>query len=137
MRRCKRCGEPKPLEQYRVTTKPNGRSYARTTCRACDNVERAEGRPRRDCASDPLATLRSLFNVEREEWMEQAACRGLNTRRFFPAQGESITSLVRETCDVCPVRSECLDYAERTNTRSGIWGGLGERSRRHLRKVAS
>jgi hypothetical protein len=41
---------------------------------------------------------------------------------FFPKRGGGQRK-AKMICDDCVVRTECGDYAERTNTRYGIWGG--------------
>lgn len=133
---CSRCGEPKPPSEYRSVTGGSGKVYPRTYCRSCENVQTMKRR-RRSSGSDLYAELRARFGLEREAWMARAACRGQGAERFFPARGESVATTVREMCDVCQVRAECLDYAERTNPHSGIWGGLSAKSRRRLRVEAS
>lgn len=43
----------------------------------------------------------------------------------------------RDVCRMCPVRSECLDYAMYRPFLQGIWGGLSDEERNTLRKVRS
>jgi WhiB family redox-sensing transcriptional regulator len=81
--------------------------------------------------------------VVEETWAEQAACKGRdpdifhprinyrNTRRDLVTIAEAPAKAV---CAECPVTAECLDYAERTRTEPGVWGGLGEGDRRRLRE---
>lgn len=65
-----------------------------------------------------------------EAWMADAACRGKDTAEFFP---ESWTPPhIREICEACPVREECLDYALRYHEH-GIWGGTTAKDRRRIR----
>jgi WhiB family transcriptional regulator, redox-sensing transcriptional regulator len=52
---------------------------------------------------------------------------------FFPARGES-TRDAKAVCAVCPVSSDCLEFALRLKVAHGIWGGLSERERRNLRR---
>lgn len=67
------------------------------------------------------------------DWVEQAACRGLNPDLWFPGQGDNVTYRTAVTvCAGCPVQTECLDYAVSNRIRCGIWGGLGEHRRRSL-----
>lgn len=84
-----------------------------------------------------VRAFRSFFKCNREEWMDQAACNGKPNRWWFPAQGESNQPLARrarQICAGCPVRTECGDYRERTNTRHGIWGGELQNERQKRRR---
>lgn len=67
---------------------------------------------------NPLAA----FIVQREAWMDDAACRGKPLEWFFPNAGGS-KKKAYETCAKCPVQSECGEYADRTGTEYGIWEG--------------
>jgi WhiB family transcriptional regulator, redox-sensing transcriptional regulator len=67
------------------------------------------------------------------EWHLDAACRGMDPSLFFPNRGES-TRIAKQTCAKCPVQPECLDWAVSEVEPAGIWGGLGERDRRQVRK---
>lgn len=75
-------------------------------------------------------------------WMGQAACRATQTE-FFPAGGSGVPNRVvyaeaKKVCGGCPVRSDCLDYAMRTDQQFGVWGGLTPGERRDLeRRMAS
>lgn len=72
-------------------------------------------------------------------WQWRAACRGEDASLFFPPnhfepKGER---LVREgrakaICAICPVRTQCLEYAVRIREPHGVWGGLNEGERRVL-----
>lgn len=68
-------------------------------------------------------------------WMRQAACRESNPDLFFPHRGENVRA-AKAVCAGCPVINECRDYSIVNDERVGIWGGLTERDRRHLRVVA-
>jgi len=83
-----------------------------------------------------LPSLRQL--VQREEWMESAACRGMAANIFFPArQGgdhatldaqAQATAIAKAICAGCPVKAECLEYATANGESMGIWGGVSARS---------
>ena len=64
------------------------------------------------------------FILRPEPWRERALCRieQIPTSEFFPVRGES-QRVARECCARCPVSTECRDYADRSNTEWGIWGG--------------
>lgn len=36
---------------------------------------------------------------------------------------------------VCPIREECLLFALTNNEKAGVWGGMGEKDRKALRKL--
>ncbi len=84
---------------------------------------------------DPAALLAQLFN--RPEWHARAACLGMGTDAFFPGHGGS-TEAARAICEGCAVRKDCLSAAlAASTTYSGIWGGLGGRGLRVLRRGAA
>jgi WhiB family transcriptional regulator, redox-sensing transcriptional regulator len=75
-------------------------------------------------------------------WRDLAACIGMDTDLFFPReniggpqQGKGVSGekermrAARETCRVCPVRQECLQYAIEMDCL-GIWGGMDTGERR-------
>lgn len=66
------------------------------------------------------------------DWMEHAACRGLDPEFFYPKKGESTTE-AREVCLSCPVRVQC-ELAGREEFY-GMWGGLSELDRRRQRHL--
>jgi WhiB family redox-sensing transcriptional regulator len=69
-----------------------------------------------------------------ETWRDYAACKGIDTRLFFPERGDD-TLAPKRICASCPVAEQCLDYAMTLNEKFGIWGGASERQRRALRRV--
>lgn len=75
--------------------------------------------------------LAATLQVQRELWMRDAACRGLDPELFFPEVGQRTTEAV-EACSRCPVREQCLEYALAHRERAGVWGGLGELQRRKV-----
>lgn len=92
----------------------------------------------------PLPTTESFgapdFNLSprRPRWQRRAACRTEDTGTFF---GRSVKR-AKELCAVCPVRSECLDYAmdaergDRLDLRHGVFGGLSPGERWELDRVS-
>ena len=68
-------------------------------------------------------------------WQERALCAQTDPEAFFPEKGGS-TREAKKVCVSCDVRAECLEYALGHDERFGIWGGLSERERRRLKKLA-
>lgn len=73
--------------------------------------------------------------TDTNQWLQQAACRGLDPELFYPEQGQSAAQ-ARAVCAVCPVKQECLEDALEHETqarRFGVFGGLTatERARLH------
>ncbi|RLK47641.1 WhiB family redox-sensing transcriptional regulator [Microbacterium telephonicum] len=72
--------------------------------------------------------------IHPEPWTREALCAQTDPEAFFPEKGGDTTS-ARKVCAACPVATQCLEYALRTNQEHGFWGGLSARSRRQLRKT--
>jgi len=85
-------------------------------------------------------------------WRDRAACVGMHGALFFAGVGEGVIgnrsiaakqaiedakTEAKKTCAVCPVTSECLDWALRTRTDEGIYGGVDGEERRRMRKRVS
>ncbi|MCU1361871.1 MAG: putative WhiB family transcriptional regulator [Ilumatobacteraceae bacterium] len=87
-----------------------------------------------------LASSLALANAD-YTWRGQAICRDTDPDLFFPigTTGQALVQIDRakEVCGMCPVKSECLEYALETNQDSGIWGGLDEEQRRNIRRQAA
>jgi len=82
------------------------------------------------------------------DWYKQARCRDLVVRGeaepdwWFPGDGTpgfdrddhaTLTQAIA-ICDKCHVRDDCLTHALDHPERHGIWGGVGEKPRRVMRK---
>ncbi len=71
-------------------------------------------------------------------WMDQAACKGMPTERFFPETGEGRkASEAKAICAGCQVQQPCQDLAVRgadsQDTDHGVFGGTVATERGHLR----
>jgi len=82
------------------------------------------------------------FVVDKAPNFDRAACKGVPTEVFFPNylhfRGRITPKQIakaRQYCSVCPIQSECLEYACRTDS-IGIWGGqyVSEHLARKLRE---
>lgn len=76
------------------------------------------------------------MEIEELPWAADAKCLQADPETFFPEKGGS-TREAKRICMQCDVRDECLDYALENEERFGIWGGLSERERRKLKRIAS
>jgi WhiB family transcriptional regulator, redox-sensing transcriptional regulator len=65
-------------------------------------------------------------------WQERALCAQTGADFFFPDPGSSVREAKR-ICGMCEMRTACLDYALANDERFGVWGGLSEKERLHLR----
>jgi WhiB family redox-sensing transcriptional regulator len=78
------------------------------------------------------------MSVMRPAWTRRAACRGWDTRLFFPERGDpDLRRTAKRICSSCPVRAECLADAvefDAANASAGIWGGLSSPQRRRARR---
>jgi WhiB family redox-sensing transcriptional regulator len=68
-------------------------------------------------------------------WQADALCAQTDPEAFFPEKGGS-TRDAKRICSGCEVKAQCLEYALQNDERFGIWGGLSERERRKLKKLA-
>jgi hypothetical protein len=71
-------------------------------------------------------------------WMDQAACKGLPTERFFPDPGEGRkASEAKAICAGCQVQQPCQELAVRAadslESDFGVFGGTVPTERSHLR----
>ena len=74
------------------------------------------------------------------DWVEQAACRGVDTELFFSTSRSQVAKATR-ICERCLVQTQCLKAADRLEQGlglkmiSGIWGGLTADERIVRRRV--
>ncbi len=76
--------------------------------------------------------------MERAEWTELAACRGMSPNDFHlenvrPETRARKEAAARAVCRRCDVQAECLAFAMNNDERLGIWGGMTVPERRRLR----
>jgi WhiB family redox-sensing transcriptional regulator len=77
----------------------------------------------------------ALADATDSDWHDKALCAQTDPEAFFPEKGGS-TREAKKICTGCEVRAECLAYALAHDERFGIWGGLSERERRRLKRMA-
>ncbi len=73
--------------------------------------------------------------LDRPDWQQRAACRGLDPDRFYPVEThEAAFADARAVCDGCPVRFECLGFALTEREEFGVWGGSTWPERKRMRQ---
>jgi WhiB family redox-sensing transcriptional regulator len=60
------------------------------------------------------------------DWQLRGSCRGMDPSIFFPAAGRRARDEARAkaVCEVCPVLTQCRQYALDAAEPYGIWGGM-------------
>ncbi|GAA2067639.1 WhiB family transcriptional regulator [Catenulispora yoronensis] len=73
--------------------------------------------------------------VRRHQWQDRAACHDFGSELFFESDNELRVVRARreqaakKVCAMCPVRRECLRFAESGPEVFGVWGGTTQRER--------
>lgn len=82
-----------------------------------------------------MTTTVRLSLITDVQWQSRAQCQGVSSFDFIPFQ-ETPAELIRarQWCDLCPVRSECLDYALLYRLE-GFWGGTSTKQRCQIRAM--
>lgn len=90
--------------------------------------------------ADELSSSRrsawGFTTLEEENWRRDALCAQTDPEAFFPEKGGSAKEAKR-ICALCPVTTQCLQYALDRDERFGIFGGMSERERRRLKRGAA
>jgi WhiB family redox-sensing transcriptional regulator len=88
-------------------------------------------------------TRRVTYIAQREDWVADAACRGMNPSLFIPKQGDAVSARkAKAVCANCPVSDDCLEFAMRKHGNvdgglsfiDGIYGSTNYLDRRRLRQ---
>lgn len=74
------------------------------------------------------------MTMQLPDWMADARCAlsGLDPETWFPERQPTVKAIAKRICQTCPVRQECLDFADQEGYDDGIWGGLDRDERRKL-----
>jgi len=76
-----------------------------------------------------------IIDIHVPAWMGEAVCAQTDPEVFFPEKGKSSRAAIR-ICKGCSVAPECLTYSLKFGERFGVWGGVSERNRRKMRRIA-
>jgi WhiB family redox-sensing transcriptional regulator len=62
----------------------------------------------------------------------------MDTTVFYPEKRSSAVeaAVAVATCQACPIRTACLEYAQAAREPYGIWGGLDAKQRANARRRA-
>lgn len=74
-----------------------------------------------------------VANIDAKDliWFDRANCKGTDTESFFIEKGEAYPKELRQICNRCEVKGECLNFAVKYKTL-GFWGGTSELDRRQM-----
>ena len=83
-----------------------------------------------------------MFNVDRPDWQQLAACRGIDTNLFFPSNAQESAqakAIIKPLCEACPVFKDCYAYAVSFPEKAlqGIWANTTDNDRRRIRYSAT
>lgn len=69
-------------------------------------------------------------------WFLEAACKGLDPDMFYPDEPTMWpeAELVKQLCDMCPVRTQCIDFSVTSKYEEQGWWGISPEDRRQLRR---
>lgn len=80
-----------------------------------------------------------------KNWRSAAACKGMDPALFFPEERfkpgseeyEEELALIKNLCDTCPVREQCLELSNQhpDDQIYGIWAGLTPEERKAEREI--
>lgn len=68
------------------------------------------------------------MELDRFNWQEQGACRGIEPEIFFPISDEE-AGPAKAICSTCDVERACLLFSLQNRERYGVWGGVTEKER--------
>ena len=77
-----------------------------------------------------------LTSLKEREWMDRAACKGMDPNLFFPERGDikGVNKAI-DICNSCPVKAECREYGDMETV--GIWGGASTKRRKVERRQSA
>jgi len=66
-----------------------------------------------------------------DKWKSEGVCAQTDPDAYFPEPGGSSRD-AKQTCMVCEVRPQCLQYAIDTEQYWGVWGGVTQNELRRM-----
>ena len=74
--------------------------------------------------------------ADNEDWRPDARCAEQPSLTFYIPKG-GLTAAAKFICSTCTVQDECLVTALENHEAWGVWGGLSERERRKIERLAA
>lgn len=94
-------------------------------------------RKRRRVFAAPVAAAQTqqpiVLDIRHLLWQLRAFCNGMDRELFFDSTQD--VEMLRAICASCPVKQDCLDYANQQQLL-GFWGGTTEAERKRERRSA-
>lgn len=86
--------------------------------------------------------VKAVFNVDRPDWQQFAACRGIDTSLFFPRnalESAQAKAIIKPICETCVVFEYCYTFAVSFPEKAlqGIWANTTDNDRRRIRHSAT
>lgn len=69
------------------------------------------------------------------DWLTRAICANVHPDTFTGPFGPTGVRTAKAICRMCPVRTDCLEFALGSDSVRGIWGGLTQNERNKLREA--
>lgn len=66
------------------------------------------------------------------DWLKHAICANVHPDTFTGPFGPTGVRTAKAICSMCPVRTDCLEFALASDSARGVWGGLTQNERRKL-----
>lgn len=63
-------------------------------------------------------------------WMDDAACKGMDTDIFYPVAGE--VAAARAICRACPVQNDCFQWSLDIEDEHAVLGGVAAFTRQRI-----
>ena len=109
-----------------------GRSTKRRT--GTSDGRSGDPRPQRQSLEHLASAVADMAAPDpKGEWLNQAACAGMNPQTFFVGKAD-VRRTANAVCAGCPVTAECLADAIASPDRGGLRAGTTEKQRRAIRR---
>jgi WhiB family redox-sensing transcriptional regulator len=84
--------------------------------------------------------MTQVIAVQGTDWRHRSACRNEDPELFHPvgSHGPALFQIAeaKAVCALCPVKTECLEWALAMGV-DGVWGGTSDEERRAIKQRAT